>query len=47
VGEHTGWAIIDAESEKEALMSVPTVIRDKSRAIQIVQFDPAKVEKWK
>ena len=47
VGEHTGWAILEAENEKEALMSVPTLIRDKSRAIQIVQFDPAKVEKWK
>jgi hypothetical protein len=47
VGEHTGWAIIEAENEKEALLSVPTVVRDKSRAIKVVQFDPAKVEQWK
>ena len=46
VGEHTAWAIIEAENEKEALLSVPTVIRDKSRAIQIVQFNPNDVQGW-
>jgi hypothetical protein len=45
-GDHTGYAMIDAESEKEALLSIPTVIRNKGRAIGIVQFDPKVVEKW-
>ena len=45
-GDHIGYAMIDAESEKEALLSIPTVIRNKGRAIGIVQFDPKDVEKW-
>ncbi len=45
-GDHTGYAIIDADNEKEALLSIPTVIRHKGRAIGIVQFDPKVVEKW-
>ncbi|QQS36634.1 MAG: hypothetical protein IPM56_01375 [Ignavibacteriales bacterium] len=45
-GDHTGYAIIDADNEKEALLSIPTVIRSKGRAIGIVQFDPKVVEKW-
>ena len=46
VGEHTAWAIIEAENEKEALLSVPTVVRDKSRAIRVVQFDPNDIQGW-
>jgi hypothetical protein len=45
-GDHTGYAMIDAESEKEALLSIPTVIRNKGKAIGIIQFDPKVVEKW-
>ena len=45
-GDHTGYTMIDAESEKEALLSIPTVIRNKGKAIGIVQFDPKDVEKW-
>ena len=45
-GDHTGYAMIDAENEKEALLSIPPVIRNKGKAIGIVQFDPKDVEKW-
>lgn len=45
-GEHCGWALIDAENEKEALMSVPPIVRHKSKAIGLVQFDPDAVNKW-
>ena len=45
-GDHTGYAMIDAESEKEALLSIPPAIRNKGKAIGIVQFDPKDVEKW-
>lgn len=45
-GDHTGYAMIDAESEKEALLSIPTVIRNQGKAIGIIQFDPKAVEKW-
>jgi hypothetical protein len=39
-GEHTGWVIIEAENESEALLSVPTFIRHKARAIQLTKFTP-------
>jgi hypothetical protein len=45
-GDHTGYAMIDAASEKEALLSIPTVIRDKGKAVGIIQFDPKVVERW-
>lgn len=46
VGEHCAWAMIEAENEHEALLSVPTIIRNKSKAIHIVQFDPNDVQGW-
>lgn len=46
-GDHTGYAFIEAENEKEALLSIPTMIRNKGRAIGITQFDPMEVEKWR
>jgi hypothetical protein len=46
VGEHCGWAFIEAENDKEALLSVPTLIRNKSRAIKLAQFDPREVHGW-
>ena len=46
-GDHTGYAIIEADNEKEALLSIPTIIRDKGRAIGLVQFDPMVVQNWK
>lgn len=45
-GEHCAWAMIEADNEKEALLSVPTVIRDKSKAVKIVQFDKDEVQGW-
>lgn len=45
-GDHTGYAIIDAENEKEALLSIPTIIRNKGKATGVVQFDPKVVQKW-
>ena len=45
-GDHTGYAMIDAENANEALLSIPTIIRNKGKAIGIVQFDPKVVERW-
>ncbi len=44
--DHRAWAIIEAENEQEALFSVPSLLRNKSKAIAIVQFDPKDVEMW-
>jgi hypothetical protein len=45
-GDHRGWAMIEAENAQEALLSVPTLLRTKSKAVEIVQFDPREVEGW-
>jgi hypothetical protein len=46
VGDHRGWAMIEAENPQEALLSVPPLIRHKSKAIEIVQFNAHDVERW-
>ncbi len=43
-GEHCGWAIIEAESQEEALMVVPSLVRSKARAVRLKRFDPADVK---
>lgn len=45
-GDHTGYAMIEAENGEEALLSIPTMIRKKGKAIGLVQFDPEKVKNW-
>lgn len=42
-GEHTGWVIFEAPSKAEAIMVVPSFIRHKARAVELVQFDPEMV----
>ncbi|MFW5987333.1 MAG: hypothetical protein ACOCPU_03860 [Methanohalophilus sp.] len=44
VGEHTGWAIVDAESESEALELVPSSIRSKARAVKVEKFTPEQIK---
>jgi hypothetical protein len=39
VGVHSGWAIIEAENEAEARLSVPPLVRNKARVIQLNKFD--------
>jgi len=46
VGDHTAYAMLEAENEKEALLAVPTVIRNKSKAIKLVQFSEKEVNEW-
>jgi hypothetical protein len=45
-GDHTGYAMIEASTADEALLSIPTMIRKKGKAIGLVQFDPQKVKNW-
>jgi hypothetical protein len=45
-GDHTGYAMIEAENKEQALLSIPTMIRDNGRVIGLVQFDPQDVQKW-
>ena len=41
-----GWAFIEAESEEQALYSVPSFIRDKAKAIQVSAFTPEKIQEF-
>ena len=45
-GEHTGWAIVDAESEPEALEIVPTSLSDKARAVALNKFTAEQIKKF-
>lgn len=45
-GIHTGWVIVDADSEEEALMSVPSIIRREARAIRLNKFTPEMIKQF-
>ena len=42
-GVHTGWAVLEAEDKPQAMMSVPTFLRNKAQVVQILKFKPEKV----
>lgn len=37
-GVHTGWAVLEAESKAQAMMSVPTFLRDQATIVQLYKF---------
>ena len=43
-GVHCGWAIIEAESEEQAKLAVPSLVRDTARVIQLEKFSADKVQ---
>lgn len=38
-GVHCGWAIIEAESEAQARLAVPALVRSKARVIKLNKYD--------
>ncbi len=38
-GIHCGWAIIEAESEVEARLAVPPLVRDKARIVRLNKYE--------
>lgn len=38
-GIHCSWAIIEAESEEEARLAVPPLVRTKASVIKLTRFD--------
>jgi hypothetical protein len=40
----TGWAILEAEDETQALLSVPAIVRSKSRAVKLSRFTPELIQ---
>ena len=45
-GVHASWAILEAEDESQALLSVPSLLRSKARAIQLNKFMPETVQAY-
>ncbi len=44
-GVHTGWAIIEAENESEALLSVPAYIRHQAKVTKLNVYTPDDFKK--
>ena len=42
-GVHCGWAILEAESETQARLVVPPLVRIKARVIKLNKFDAEDV----
>ena len=42
-GDHTGWAVVEAENATQALMSVPTFNRPDAKAVKLTKFTPDEV----
>jgi hypothetical protein len=43
VGVHTGWVIIEAESEEQARMAVPPLVRKQARVTRLNKFNISEV----
>ena len=42
-GEHTGWAVIEADNRGEAMLTVPTIQRSKAHVFKLTRFSPEDV----
>jgi hypothetical protein len=43
-GDHTGYLMVMAANETDALSKVPAAIRDKAKAIKVDSFTPAQIK---
>jgi len=43
-GVHSGWAIIEAESEAEARLAVPPLVRAGARVVKLTKYEAADVK---
>jgi hypothetical protein len=42
-GVHTGWAVIEAQNEAEARLTVPPLVRSAARIVKLNKFDSATI----
>ena len=42
-GDHTGYSIVEARSETDALANVPAFLRGKARAVKLTKFTPEQI----
>jgi len=45
-GVCAGWAIIEADNIEEALLSVPPLVRDKTRVVKLSKFSPETIQQF-
>jgi len=43
-GIHSGWAIIEAENQAQALLVVPPLVRSRARTVKLNKFDGSTIE---
>jgi hypothetical protein len=43
-GDHTGYAVIEASSVKEAIMAIPPLQRQTARVIRLNKFTPEEIK---
>ncbi len=43
-GVHSGWAIVEAESESESLLSVPPLLRSKAHSVRLTKYTPEMLQ---
>ena len=43
-GVHSSWAIVEAENEAEALLTVPSLLRSQARAVRLNKFTPEELQ---
>ncbi len=46
VGEHVGWATVEAGSKTEAEQLIPEIIRDKAHVVEVLKFTPEQIESF-
>ena len=42
-GIHTGWAVVEAESESAARKMVPAFVRSRARIVNVSKFTPQQI----
>ena len=42
--DHNAYAFIETDSHQQALLAVPPFLRNKARAIKVVEFSPAGIK---
>ena len=45
-GDHTGWAVIEAESKSGVREKVPPSIVDKARIVEVGKFTPEQIRSF-
>jgi hypothetical protein len=44
-GDHTGWAIIEADNREQAMLAVPSMVRSKARVVKLNKFSDEDVQR--